>query len=91
MQYLCSAVVLGNFQVDRHGHFFFIDDGDKSTLRRVIEANPLTPVIEGFRGALLGTYVDWTTLWYPVMVSVLLVMSGLALFQRVERSYVDVV
>jgi lipopolysaccharide transport system permease protein len=61
------------------------------TLRRVIEANPLTPVIEGFRGALLGTYVDWTTLWYPLAVSVVLVMAGLALFQRVERSYADVV
>jgi ABC-type polysaccharide/polyol phosphate export permease len=30
-----------------------------STVRMVVEANPLTPVIEGFRGALLGTYVDW--------------------------------
>jgi lipopolysaccharide transport system permease protein len=36
-----------------------------STVRMVVEANPLTPVIEGFRGALLGTYVDWGTLWYP--------------------------
>jgi lipopolysaccharide transport system permease protein len=62
-----------------------------SKLRHVIEANPLTPVIEGFRGALLGTYVDWTTLWYPVVVSLFLIMAGLALFQRVERSFADVV
>ncbi|MEO8588901.1 MAG: ABC transporter permease [Flavobacteriales bacterium] len=62
-----------------------------SPIRPIIEANPLTPVIEGFRGALLGTSPDWTTLWYPAVTAVVLIITGLALFQRVERSYADVV
>ncbi|MCI1752568.1 MAG: ABC transporter permease [Flavobacteriales bacterium] len=62
-----------------------------STVRMVVEANPLTPVIEGFRGALLGTYVDWGTLWYPAVAAVVLIVAGVALFKRVERSYADVI
>lgn len=62
-----------------------------STVRAVVEANPLTPVIEGFRGSLLGTPMDWSTLWYPACASVILVVIGLALFKRVERTYADVV
>ena len=62
-----------------------------SPIRPVIVANPLTPVIEGFRGAVLGTDVDWSTLWYPAVVAVVLITGGLALFQRVERSYADLV
>ncbi|MGV9011227.1 MAG: ABC transporter permease [Flavobacteriales bacterium] len=62
-----------------------------STLRLVVEANPLTPIIEGFRGALLGTAMDWSTLWYPVAMSVVLIVAGVALFKRVERSFADVV
>jgi len=62
-----------------------------SPIRPVIEANPLTPVIEAFRGALLGTPMQWSTLWYPAAVAVVLILAGLAMFQRVERSYADVV
>ena len=66
-----------------------VDEGSK--LRSVIEANPITPVIEGFRSALIGSYVDWATLWYPFVVGIVLLLGGLALFQRVERTYADVV
>ncbi len=64
---------------------------DGSTLRTVIEANPLTPVIEGFRSALLGTPMDWTTLLFPTGVAIALLLVGLALFQRMERTYADLV
>lgn len=66
-----------------------VQEGSK--LRMVIEANPLTPVIEGFRGSLLGSYMDWSTLWYPTIAAFILVLCGLALFKRVERTYADVV
>ncbi|MFZ1666549.1 MAG: ABC transporter permease, partial [Flavobacteriales bacterium] len=66
-----------------------VQEGSK--LRMVLEANPLTPVIEGFRGSLLGTEMQWTTLWYPAIAALVLVLAGLALFKRVERSFADVV
>ncbi|MBP7450778.1 MAG: ABC transporter permease [Flavobacteriales bacterium] len=66
-----------------------VDQG--STIRQVIEANPLTPIIEGFRGVLLGTPMEWSTLWYPCVAALVLILGGLALFQRVERIYADVV
>ncbi|MBK7248360.1 MAG: ABC transporter permease [Flavobacteriales bacterium] len=62
-----------------------------SPVRPVLEANPITPVIEGFRGALLGTAMDWSTLWYSAICAVVLLLVGLTLFQRAERSYADVV
>lgn len=57
----------------------------------LILANPMTPMIEGFRAVLLGTPMDWTTLWYPATVTVGMILGGLALYQRVERSFADVV
>ena len=62
-----------------------------SPVRPVLEANPITPVIEGFRGALLNTPMDWSTLWYSFFFGLITLVVGLALFQRVQRSYADVV
>ncbi len=62
-----------------------------SPVRPVLEANPITPVIEGFRGALLGTPMDWSTLWYSAICALVLLLAGLTLYQRAERSYADVV
>lgn len=56
-----------------------------------ISANPMTPIIEGFRGALLGTPVQWGTLWYAAAVGTALLILGLAMFQRAQRSFADVV
>lgn len=62
-----------------------------SKARMFLEANPMTPLIEGFRGALLGTHMDWSTLWYPILFTVVALFAGLASFQRVERTFADVV
>jgi lipopolysaccharide transport system permease protein len=54
--------------------------------------NPMTPIVEAFRRVLLGTgtvriqYLAWS-----VIASVLLAVSGLLLFGRVEKTFVDVV
>lgn len=66
-----------------------VDEGSK--IRTVLEINPITPVIEGFRGSLLGTYMDWSTLWYSFAFGVVILAIGLAFFQRAQRSYADVV
>ena len=51
----------------------------------------MTPVIEGFRGALLGTPCQWTSLWYSFAVGTVLLLVGLAMYQRAQRSFADVV
>jgi lipopolysaccharide transport system permease protein len=58
---------------------------------KLIAANPMTPIIEGFRAALLGTPAQWGSLWYSFLVASLMLLLGLALFQRAQRSYADVV
>ena len=62
-----------------------------SKMRMVIELNPVTPLIEGFRGALLGTPMDWSTLWYPTMFTALVLVAGTMLFQRIERTFADLI
>ncbi|MCW5898888.1 MAG: ABC transporter permease [Flavobacteriales bacterium] len=62
-----------------------------STLRTVIELNPMTPVIEGFRAVLLGTPMDWGTMLYAVGFAVGSTVVGILIFQRAERSFADVV
>lgn len=54
--------------------------------------NPMTEVVEGIRSVLLGVgQISWTTAVYPVLVAALLLVSGLYLFGRVDREYVDTV
>lgn len=60
-------------------------------LRTFIEINPMTPVIEGFRAALLGTPMDWATLWYPGIFAAIALVAGVLLFQRIERSFADLI
>ncbi len=62
-----------------------------SQAHAIISANPMTPVIEGFRGALLGTPCQWTSLWYSFAVGTVLLLVGLAMYQRAQRSFADVV
>lgn len=62
-----------------------------SRLHTVIVLNPMTPVIEGFRGALLGTPMDWSTLAYPAGFAAVVLVAGVLLFQRIERSFADLI
>lgn len=62
-----------------------------STLRTVIEWNPMTGVIEGFRSVLLGTPLQGDLLPWSAGVAVFLLLLGAAVFQRAQRSFADVV
>lgn len=62
-----------------------------SRLRTVIELNPMTPVLEGFRAVLLGTSMDWSSLTYTTFITAVMLVIGLVLFQRVQRSFADVI
>ena len=57
----------------------------------IIRINPMTPVIEGFRATLLGTPMEWSTLTYPAVFALLVLFSGVFLFQRIERSFADLI
>lgn len=60
--------------------------------RLLYSLNPMAGVIEGFRAALLGT-VDFPVIpvFISLAVSVLLLVSGLAFFRRMERVFADVI
>ena len=60
--------------------------------RAVYSLNPLVGYIDTFRWSLLGTgSLDWRALAYSVLVSVVVLAAGLALFKRLERGFADVI
>jgi lipopolysaccharide transport system permease protein len=59
--------------------------------RWMLELNPLSGIIEGFRAAIFGGPFDWTGLGMSVViVGALLITSGHA-FRRMERHFADVI
>jgi len=58
----------------------------------IIEYNPMTPIIEGFRLGFLGEgSFTWTSLGYVSVVSLALTFVGLVIFNKVEKTFVDTV
>lgn len=65
---------------------------ENETLRFIYGLNPMAGVIEGFRWALLGTDTAPNAIIIASsVVSVLLFLSGLYYFRRMEKSFADVV
>ena len=58
----------------------------------VVEYNPLTQIIEGFRFMLLnsGTF-SWTSFGYTTLISLVIFLLGLIIFNRTEKSFIDTV
>lgn len=61
------------------------------TLLRVFELNPMTAVIEAFRAMLFGGVVPWDGLVYSATVAVAMLLVGVMTFNKVERSFADIV
>jgi lipopolysaccharide transport system permease protein len=60
--------------------------------RGIYGLNPMAGVVEGFRWALLGrTTNPGPLLWVSVAVVLILLISGLFYFRRMERSFADVI
>jgi lipopolysaccharide transport system permease protein len=59
--------------------------------RLVYGLNPLAGVIQGFRWALLGAAAPDEMMWVSVAVVVVLLISGLYYFRRMEQTFADVV
>ncbi len=54
--------------------------------------NPMTGVVEGFRWALLGSdATPGALLWVSIGISILVLVSGLFYFRRMERTFADTV
>jgi lipopolysaccharide transport system permease protein len=60
-------------------------------LRWLTGLNPMTWVIEFSRWALLGTSVSWGVVALSVVTTVVLLISGLYYFRRVEHFFADVI
>ncbi len=64
--------------------------GEKS--RWILLANPVTSLIETFRFAFLGKgYFSWTALGYTTGVTAIVLIAGMMIFNRIQRSFMDTV
>jgi lipopolysaccharide transport system permease protein len=56
----------------------------------VYALNPMASVLIGFRWCLLGTPAPGSEIWASVVVAILVFLSGLMIFLRVQRTMVDI-
>ncbi len=59
--------------------------------RFIYSLNPIVAVIEGYRGCLLGTPLEWQWIWPGMVTAVILLVTGLMYFRKMERVFVDVI
>jgi lipopolysaccharide transport system permease protein len=59
--------------------------------RFVYSLNPIVGIIEGFRACFLGIPFQWPFIWPGVIANLILLISGLMYFKRMERVFVDVI
>jgi lipopolysaccharide transport system permease protein len=57
----------------------------------VLNLNPMTGVIEGFRSAFLGRPFDIASLAVSAAIAVAVFAVGVAYFERVERGFADII
>ena len=58
----------------------------------LIKYNPMTPIIEVFRVGFLGSgTVSWPLLGYATAVTIILLISGVFIFNKVEKNFIDTV
>jgi lipopolysaccharide transport system permease protein len=56
----------------------------------LLALNPMTGIISGYRGALLGQAMSWGQLGVSAAATALVFGGGLAYFRRVERRFADI-
>ena len=62
------------------------------TLKTIIMANPMTSIIEAFKYVTLGQgYFSWLALGYSFTFMCILLLLGIVIFNRVQRSFMDTV
>ena len=64
----------------------------EGTLRKLILINPVTSIIEGFKyGAFGEGYFSWLALGYSFAFMAVLLIFGVVIFNKVQRSFMDTV
>jgi len=57
-----------------------------------ILANPMTPVIEGFRQAFIGKgHLDSSMFFYSILFTLVIFLIGILVFNKVEKTFIDTV
>ena len=59
--------------------------------RFLVALNPMAGIIDAFRSALLGKPFDIPTLSVSAIVAVVIFVSGIAYFQKLERTFADII
>ncbi len=60
--------------------------------RLLLGLNPMSGVVDGFRWAIVGhPSPSWGVVWISAAITILVLLSGLAYFQRMEHSFADVI
>ncbi len=60
--------------------------------KNIILLNPMTPIIEGFRQALIGSgHLDLNNILYSFSLCIVLFVLGLFIFNKVENTFIDTV
>lgn len=58
----------------------------------LVKYNPLTQIIEGFRFMILDTGIfTWTGFLYTFILSIIVFLVGLVIFNRTEKNFIDTV
>jgi lipopolysaccharide transport system permease protein len=59
-------------------------------MREILEYNPMIPIIDSFRNILLyGTQPDWNSLSYSLIVGASVIVIGVMVFKRIEKSFAE--
>jgi lipopolysaccharide transport system permease protein len=62
-----------------------------ASARWILELNPMSGMIQGFRASFLGQPFEWTSIAISFAVAALLFLTGTTYFRRVERSFADII
>jgi lipopolysaccharide transport system permease protein len=61
-------------------------------LKLIIELNPMTSIVEAFRYSILGVGTFyWSGLIYTIFFTVISFFTGITLFNRTEKNFIDTV
>jgi lipopolysaccharide transport system permease protein len=67
-------------------------EGNYKKYMWLIQANPLTAVLETFKFGFLGQGMfSWFALGYSFFFTIVVLLIGIVIFNRVERSFMDVI
>jgi lipopolysaccharide transport system permease protein len=71
----------------------FSSDAIPQKYRLIYSLNPMAGVIDGFRWCILGgeSKIYWPGFVLSVCLSIIILMSGIAYFRKVEKNFVDII